>query len=316
MSMNRMKLKFLLALLLTSIVQLNAQEMEATVVSVSDTSRLENALLWKISRSDIEDTSYLFGTIHLIDSDDFFLPEGTEQALDKSKMVVFEIDIAEMMDISAQLSLLMRAFMDDGTQLSDLVSSDDYALIEKHFEEMGLPMFMLDRIKPMFLSVFASGDMSPDGLSSGDMMSYEMEFYDIALKEKKPTGGLETIEFQLSVFDSIPYEDQAEMLVASIKSTDDEDDVFDQMIDLYLSQDIDSLYSMVGDEEFGAGEYEDVLIKDRNERWISGITGFMTEGSVFFAVGAGHLGGPDGVIRLLRQNSFTVVPVSHRAVHN
>jgi uncharacterized protein YbaP (TraB family) len=117
------------------------------------------------------------------------------------------------------------------------------------------------------------------------------------------------MEFQLSVFDSIPYAAQAEMLVESLRSAESEDGIFQAMIDLYLAQDIESLYAVVGDDEVGAGPYEDILVKNRNRKWISGIREQMEMGPAFFAVGAGHLGGPDGVIRLLRLEGFTCTPV-------
>lgn len=273
-----------------------------------DTARLDNALLWRVSHPDDKDDSYVFGTIHIISDEAYFLPEGTEQAMNNSDKIVFEIDMKEMSDMGAQMALLSKAFMNNGTRLKDLMTAEDYALVKSHFEEIGLPMMMMDRIKPMFLTVFASSDVSPTDLSTGEMKSYEMEFFDFAEEHQKETGGLETIEFQLSVFDSIPYKAQAEMLVESIRGDEEQTDLFDKMIELYQAQDIEALYSTIGDEESGAGEYEDILIKNRNERWMEGMGNFMKEGPTFFAVGAGHLGGPNGVIRLLRNEGYTVTP--------
>ena len=85
---------------------------------------LESALLWEVSGDSIF-TSYVFGTIHLIPSEDYFLPEATEEAIDVSERVVFEIDMAEMMDMGAQMALLTKAFMNDGKTLKDLVSEED-----------------------------------------------------------------------------------------------------------------------------------------------------------------------------------------------
>ena len=274
-----------------------------------DTTRLANALLWKISHPDLKHDSYLYGTIHIITDEDYFLPAGTEIAMEKTDKFVFEIDMKEMMDLGAQISMITKAFMKNGTRLSDLISDDDYAMVEKHFEDIGLPMMMLDRIKPMFLTVFASSDISPGDISSGDMKSYEMEFFEFAKENEKETGGLETIEFQLSVFDSIPYVAQAEMLVESIRAEDEQNDIFQQMIELYRSQDVEALYNAIGDEETGTGEYEDILVRNRNQRWMAGMHEFMKTGPTFFAVGAGHLGGPNGVIRLLRKEGFVVAPV-------
>lgn len=279
---------------------------DGSAVAQEDTTI--SALLWEITGDSIN-TAYLFGTIHLIPAEDYFLPTGVEEAFELSERVVFEIDMNEMMDIGAQMGMLMQAMMADGQRLRDLISEEDYALVKAHFDEMGLPLVMLERIKPMFLSVFASGDMSMDDLSSGSSKSYEMEFFEMANAQEKEVGGLETMAFQISVFDSIPYEVQAEMLVESIRAQDDSSDQFQQMIDMYKSQDIEALYGMLTSEEEDLGGYEDLLVTNRNKNWIDVMRPLMKKTSVFFAVGAGHLGGEYGVIRLLQREGYTVTPV-------
>jgi uncharacterized protein YbaP (TraB family) len=268
----------------------------------------ENSLLWKISGKDLKTTSYLYGTIHLIDAKKFFLSDSARAFIDKAGMVTFEINMEDMMDIGAQFGLLMKAFMEDGKTLRDLLNDEDYKVVSEHFDKIGMPLFMLERIKPMFLTVLASGDMSPGSLNSGEMLSYEMEIMKLAEDSKKKMGGLETMEFQMSVFDSIPYEAQAKMLVESIKSTNAGDEEFEKMMQLYLNQDINGMVEMMGDEE-GIGQYEDLLLVTRNKNWIPVMGEMMKQQPTFFAVGAGHLGGKMGVVALLRQEGYTLEPV-------
>jgi uncharacterized protein YbaP (TraB family) len=282
----------------------NARSIQSTVAS--DT--LANALLWQIKGDGIN-TSYIFGTIHIIPAENYFLPNGTIQAFEQADQIVFEIDMNEMTDMGAQISLLTKAFMADGKRLRDLISDEDYALVKAHFDEMGMPLSMLERIKPMFLSVFASGDISMDDMTSGLTKSYEMEFFELAKAGEKEVSGLETMEFQISIFDSIPYEAQAEMLVESIRGQDAGSSQFQEMIDVYLSQDIETLHSMLSEEGEDVDDYEEILVSGRNKDWIGKMGPLMKEGSVFFAVGAGHLGGANGVLRLLQQEGYEVVPV-------
>lgn len=268
----------------------------------------ENSLLWKISGKGLTAASYLYGTIHLIDAEKFFLSDSARAGIDKAGMVTFEINMEDMMDMSAQMGLLLKAFMEDGQTLGDLLSEEDYNLVKEHFDKIGMPLFMLERIKPMFLTVLASGDMSPDALNSGEMVSYEMEIMKLAEEGKKKMGGLETMEFQMSVFDSIPYKAQAEMLVQSIKSTNAGDEEFAKMMELYLNQDINGMVEMMGDEE-GMGNYEDLLLVTRNKKWIPVMGEMMKQHPTFFAVGAGHLGGETGVVALLRKEGYILEPV-------
>lgn len=272
--------------------------------------KLDNSLLWKISGNGLAEPSYLYGTIHIISAEDYFVPDGTLTAMDASKKVVFEIDMNEMNDISSQMGLLQGAFMKDNKTLKDVMSAEDYELVKAHFKKMGLPLFMFEKMKPMLLTVFASGDINPSDLQTGKIKSYEMEFLEIANKSKKEIKGLETLEFQMSIFDAIPYEDQATMLVETIQSSDTNNDQFKEMVDMYKSQDIEAMIEMFEEEEGGLEGYDDVLVVQRNKNWIPIMGEMMADSKTFFAVGAGHLGGKEGVIRLLQSEGYDVVPYS------
>lgn len=290
--------------------------MEKAVEKTVDAKPIANSLLWAISGNGLEDTSYLYGTIHLIAKDDYFLTDQTKVAFDKSEKVTFEINMEDMMDMGAQMGLMMKAFMTDGQTLSDLLDEERYKEVQTHFEEMGMNSFMwqmMERIKPMFLSVFGSMDMTGGGgLNTGEMMSYEMEFMEMAKGKEKSMGGLETAEYQMSMFDSIPYSAQAEMLYESIKVEDSSSDQLDEMVKLYKNQDLKGMMKMFAADEEGIGQYEDLLLVGRNKNWIPVMQKMMKEQVTFFAVGAGHLGGNNGVVNLLKAEGFTLTPMNSR----
>jgi hypothetical protein len=308
------KLKYVLYLFIAMVFFVSS--CKTTKDSVDEKVQLEgyknltNALLWKIEGNGLTEPSYLYGTIHLIDADDYFLPSGTLAAMDNTKKMVFEIDMNEMSDMGAMMGLMDKAFMKDNQTLKDLISEEDYKLVDAHFSKLGMPLMMLERMKPMFLTVFASGDMDPAGLQTGTMKSYEMEFLEIAKNSNKQIAGLETIEFQLSVFDAIPYKAQAEMLVETIKAGETEISEFDVMVKMYKEQKINDMVSMISDEGEMLSEYEDILLSKRNEAWISGMKTMMSEMPTFFAVGAGHLAGKKGVIYLLQKEGYKLTPLS------
>lgn len=302
----------LLSLVLYSCKSNESIPADSTIEKATSTiadNQLEKALLWEITGNGLTESSYLFGTIHMIDTEDYFLPEGTLSAIDNSTEVYFEIDMTEMNDISKIMPLMQKAYMNDDLTLKDLLSEEDYALVQDHFEKMNLPLFFFERIKPMFLTVFASGDINPGDLKSGKIKSYEMEFAEIAAESNKTIGGLETIEYQISIFDSIPYTAQAEMLIETIKAGDTGDDQFMELVKLYKGQDVAGLYSVMQDEE-SIEEYEDILLVQRNKNWIPIMSERMAQNKTFFAVGAGHLGGPMGVINLLKKAGYTMTPVN------
>jgi len=273
----------------------------------------EKALLWKIEGNDLEVPSFLFGTIHMIGKEDYVLRESVKSALDDAAQITFEINMDDMTDMGAMMPLLMKMFMKNDTTLQDLLSKEDYEVVEDHFaqSELPLPMVFLEKMKPMFLTMLDPEAMGSLDMDGGEVVSYEMELYEIAQKQDKEIGGLETAEYQMSVFDKIPYKAQAEMLVQGIKVTEDTTAI-DQlaiMVEMYKSQDIQAMQEMMeGDGSEFAG-YEDILLIDRNRNWIPVMEKMMGEKNVFFAVGAGHLGGEEGVIALLRAEGYKVTAV-------
>jgi uncharacterized protein YbaP (TraB family) len=304
---------WLLSIIFLSLVVSSCKTSKTTTAATTaENYDLESALLWKIEGKELTQPSYLFGTIHLIDQESFFWPNGVLSALEDAEKVSFEVDLDDMFDMGAAMGMMSKAFMADGKTLKDLYSEADYTLIKNHFEGLGMPMMLLERIKPMFLTVFASGDVEL-GKGLGDQegtKSYEMELYSLAQESDKDVSGLETIEYQMSVFDSIPMEVQGQMLLETIKGGDSEDDSFKQMVEMYTTQNINGMVTMMSEEE-GIGGFEDILLYTRNRNWIPVIEEKMREAQHFFAVGAGHLGGKDGVIDLLKKQGYTLSPLSH-----
>jgi len=307
-------------LLLLTLFTLGTQTIFAQKKKAKSFAAEENALLWKIEGKKMDD-SYLYGTIHMIDSKDFFLTPSTEKTFKECERVTFEINMEDMTDMSAQFSLLMSAFMEGGTTLKTLLSAEDYKVVEDHFSEIGLPLMFLERIKPMFLSVLASEDMgSMMGGMTGEkteededvssIKSYEMEFMEMAKSQEKEMAGLETMEFQMSMFDSIPYKAQADMLVETIQASGEEgSDQLDEMVKMYKAQDLKAMEKMIAEGDEGLGEFAELLLNNRNRNWIPIMEEQMKEKSTFFAVGAGHLGGEVGVVALLREAGYKVTAV-------
>jgi uncharacterized protein YbaP (TraB family) len=273
----------------------------------------EKSLLWKIEGNDLADPSFLFGTIHMIGKEDYILRESAKSALDDAAQITFEINMDDMTDMGAMMPLLMKMFMKNDTTLQDLLSEEDYEVVKDHFaqSELPLPMVFLEKMKPMFLTMLDPEAMGSLDMEGGEVVSYEMELYEIAQKQNKEIGGLETAEYQMSVFDKIPYKAQAEMLVQGIKVTEDTTaiDQLAVMVEMYKNQDIQAMQEMMEGDGSEIAGYEDILLIDRNKNWIPVMEKMMSEKKVFFAVGAGHLGGKQGVIALLRAEGYKVTAV-------
>jgi hypothetical protein len=121
------------------------------------------------------------------------------------------------------------------------------------------------------------------------------------------------MQFQASVFDSIPYEWQAKELLKNIDSFSVYKKEFDTMMLEYKNQQLSSMEKLLGKSEFGSDKkYEEILLINRNRNWASQLKNIMNKESVFVAVGAGHLVGEKGLLNLLRKEGYTVEPLLNK----
>ena len=117
--------------------------------------------------------------------------------------------------------------------------------------------------------------------------------------------------FQASLFDSIPYEKQATELLQAIDSMEKSKVYFGLMLNAYKNQQLNQIEKIINDPEFGVEQNQDILLDKRNKNWIVQLKEIMKKGSIFTAVGAGHLVGKNGLIALLRAEGFTVLGLAN-----
>jgi uncharacterized protein YbaP (TraB family) len=265
-----------------------------------------HTLLWRISGKGISRPSYLFGTMHILCSDQANLSDSLKAAIAGVDEVYFEIDLGNMADM---LGAVQYMRMKNDIKLSDLLKPAEYARVKAYFttHESMLPFSMLERFKPMLIS----GIIEEQGLGCSTTDGMEMQIMTELRSHdtKKPIKGLETAAFQASLFDSIPYKKQAKELVSYIDSVDVNKKLTRQLAELYAQQDLDGIEALSDKDDPGMNDYMDLLLYARNRKWARNLNTLLPEKSLLIAVGAGHLPGKQGVIELLRKEGFTVDPV-------
>jgi uncharacterized protein YbaP (TraB family) len=265
----------------------------------------EASLLWKIEGKNAPTPSYLYGTIHLICPSDFALSDTLKGCLKQTEQLTLEID---MDDPGLMMAMAKSMGMPEGKQLKQLLDSTDYGRLNRYFKDsVGLSIAPFERAKPfMLMSILLNRVLACQP------QSYELSLMSLAKKQKSEVIGLETVEEQMAVFDSIPYADQARMLVSLMDSLPQARREFGKMVEVYKRQDIAGLYALTLESEFDMEKHQEVLLTDRNKRWISIIEKQVAEKPTFVAVGAAHLGGEEGVIALLRKAGYRISPVFGR----
>ena len=266
----------------------------------------DNTLLWEVSGNGLAKPTYLFGTFHLICKDDIHFSSSLNTAVKYADEIYMELD---MDDPSVMLGGMMMMNMKNGKKLRDLYTADEYDRLNNYFKDsIGMPLTLLQQMKPMMLEAL----LYPKMLACKNSSGVEMELMQLAKKEKKEIKGLETMAFQASIFDSIPYEQQAKELLKTIDSVVSYKEYFDTMLNVYKSQRISEIETMFSKSEFGMEDNSDILLYDRNKNWVKQLKEIMKHKSVFVAVGAGHLVGEKGLIGLLKKEGYTVRPVENK----
>lgn len=294
-------MKRLSAVLLASLV---------AITSFAQNEKENNTLLWKISGNGLDKPSYLFGTIHMICTDDAVLSDNMKKAINTCDEVYFEVDMDNLFEMMGAINK-MRMLGD--TTLKDLLSEVDYKKVKSYFEKKGsmLPFSMLETYKPMLAaSTLEEGSMPCDNTSMMEqVIMKEAKGYNKKIK------GLETMSYQAGVLDSIPYKLQAAQLVEYIdKANKGENDNAElkEMFKAYKSQDLKRLEALMVETDAGMSGFTDILLYHRNQNWVEKLKTLLPAKSLLIAVGAGHLPGDKGVLNLLRKEGYKVTPVENK----
>lgn len=270
-----------------------------SLVAIGTTAqKTENALLWKVSGNGLSKPSYLFGTLHVLC--DATLDQNTKNALNATSQLYLELD----MDDPSLQQTLMGGVMMKGKTMSALSSPEDFKLVDDFLTaNLGVSAKMVDPIMPQFVSIMLMTKML-----DCPVQSIEGELMKITAEQNEQVYGLETVEVQLAAFDAIPYDEQMKELIRTAKDNMAADKAkYKRMLQLYQSKDLSGLMAYMQEEENKMyADHADVMLDNRNAAWIPKIEAAAKDKPTFFGVGAAHLGGPKGVIALLRKKGYKV----------
>lgn len=257
--------------------------------------------LWKVSDDDT--TIYLFGTIHL-------LPKGIEwydgrvaNAFEQSQELVTEIPEVpqqKTMAVTMQLGALPA-----GQTLRGQMTPAERAKFEAALQSLSVPPTAFDQLKPWLASVaIMSIPLMRSGYSLDNGVEAQLDQRNKALG--RPRLGLETLEYQLGIFDGLPNEAQKAYLFETVDALPVLTKEIAKMVEAWSKGDAQALAELLNDEMDDPVLYK-ALLSDRNRNWSQWIDDRLDRpGTVFIAVGAGHLGGRDSVQEFLGKAGIKV----------
>ena len=261
---------------------------------------IENSLLWKIEGPGISQPSYIFGTIHAICPDDFNVGKDLNTIMESVEQLALEIKMDDPSLMGKMQAGML--FPNDGT-IKDFVDNDNYDFIERFLQDsIGININLVSRIQPIYLNSLILPKML--GCTPA---SVEGKLMAVAANNEIEIIGLESVENQLAILNSIDMETQSSFLVESVREFENGRKEIRNMIDLYKREQVNELYDLISASEFQV--YENAILTTRNQNWIPRIIEEASAKPTMFAFGSGHLGGPDGVITLLRKAGYILTPM-------
>lgn len=270
---------------------------------LANAQQLEKSLLWKISGNGLEKPSYLYGTMHAVCETN--IDKDVLKALDETSQLFLEIDLD---DSNLQAKMMKGLIMQNNQTISSFLSEDELKKLDSFLtENVGFNSKMVDKFKPSLLT-----SMYLPKLMDCNFISVEDELMKISKNQNEEVFGLESIEYQMEVFDKIPYDEQIKELMRVVNEGIAKEKIeLQKMLEVYKSEDIEKMlnYSINESDNKLFSNFGDELLVKRNNNWIPVMTKAMNDKPTFFGVGAAHLAGNDGVIKLLRKAGYKVEPV-------
>jgi uncharacterized protein YbaP (TraB family) len=262
--------------------------------------------MWVVRDADTEIT--LFGTVHALPKDDPWLGAPIKARLDAADTLVLETLIP------ADKATLAPMVMAMGTRatpkpLAARVSPKAAAQLAAAAQRTGMALPTFDRMDT-WLAATILGEASLAQIGIDPESGVEPALEARARAAGKSVIGLETIQQQLGYFDAMPEADQVAMLESTLDDLGTAKEDSDRLIALWRAGDIEAIARDFAKEALASPLLMKVLLTDRNARWVDWIAGVMARpGKVFVAVGAAHLGGPDGLVALLAKKGLVAEKV-------
>jgi uncharacterized protein len=260
--------------------------------------------MWKVA--DADTTIYLFGTVHVLPQGIDWYDATIASALESSEIIVTEIPMDSSSEAALQQLTAAKGMLPAGTTLRSLLTPEQTATYTAAMGKIGIPVEGFDPLKPWLAGLtFSILPLMQQGYDPNAGVEKVL----LSKVGDKPKGALETAEFQLGIFDGMTQESQIAFMMEAAAGMDEVKPMLDRMVAEWAEGDADELAAVMN-EGMSDPAVAEALLYSRNANWADWIdTRLDTPGTVFIAVGAGHLAGAKSVQDYLAQKDIMVTRV-------
>lgn len=261
--------------------------------------------LWKVTAPTGAE-AYLLGSVHALTRSFYPLSPVIEQAFAASRVLVEEIDLEEMANPATMLALAGKAMLPPDQSLEGLLSKDTYAAVVARAGKHGVPVAVLQRMKPWMVAVtLTAAELSASGFDAAN--GIDRHFFDRAVASGMPRRALETVAYQFDRLDGLPRELQESSLRAMFTDIDAQAANIEELARAWRAGEVATLERILHEGFAEAPALTERLLLERNRNWVPEVERCLAEQArCFIVVGAGHLVGPGSLVELLRARKLVV----------
>lgn len=262
--------------------------------------------LWHISDADSD--IYILGTIHVLPSDLDWRTGAIDEAFGSAGTVWFEAPANDPAAAIEMLTLVQQYGLNPpGTSLSSRIDPDTLSRLNQFAAEAGLPLATLEPLRPWLAAItLTAAYVQSHGFDPES--GVEAQLWPIATERGKKLSYFETLEEQIRFFADLPGDVEVGLFEQTVLEYTESSDALDALVTAWQTANLGEIDRLVnGEMRDQAPEIYDVVIAQRNARWVEKIQSLLKDsGSHFIALGAGHLAGEEGVIEQLRAAGIPV----------
>ncbi len=263
-----------------------------------------NSPVWKISKGN--NYIYIGGTVHILKSSDFPLPLAFNKAYADSDAIFFEVDLEKTETTEFQEKFLQTLIYKNGKNLKDYISDKTYKRLDNYFKNNGLQLKPMLIFKPsMAILSITIEEFKKLGFNEAGVDSF---FYKKAIKDRKYTGALESIDTQINFLANMGEGNEDKFINYSLQDIKNIPLIMDSIKQSWLSGDIDRVNKemlLPMKDEFPT-IYNNLIVK-RNNNWMPKIKRmFKIKNNELVLVGYLHLVGDDGLLQQLKSDGYKI----------
>jgi uncharacterized protein YbaP (TraB family) len=259
--------------------------------------------LWKVEGR--RTPLYLLGSIHLLSSAYYPLPDVINQAFDGAETLIEEVDLDELTSPATMSLIMSKALLQEGKTLDALLTKDTYAQLQDYLKTAGMPADGMKRFKPWMVGLTITA-LEAQKAGFDPNLGVDKHFFDRAKKTGKRVKGLETAAYQIDRLDELVPADQDALIRQTLSELETERNNLKTMADAWAGGDAAVLESLLLKEFKDTPRIYDRLLVERNKNWMPTLEACLdAPRPCFVVVGAAHLVGPDGLLSMLKQKGLT-----------